>query len=51
MRHHGWLVERSSGEAMLGGDPIPWRHRNGWMVLSAVALVVGVAIARSRGLI
>lgn len=46
---HGWLVERRSGEALLGADPIPWRHRNGWMILSAVALVVGTALARSRG--
>jgi ribosomal protein S27AE len=48
---HGWLVERRSGEGMLGGDPIPWKHRNGWMLLAAIALVVGVAIARSRGLL
>lgn len=47
---HGWVVRRDSGEALLGGDPIPWRHRNGWMLLAAVALVAGVAIARSRGL-
>lgn len=47
---HGWLVERGSAEAMLGGDPVPWMHRNGWMLLVAVALVAGVAIARSRGL-
>lgn len=47
---HGWVVRRDSGEALLGGDPIPWRHRNGWMLLAAVALIAGVAIARSRGL-
>jgi hypothetical protein len=48
---HGWLIERRSGEALLGGDPIPWKHRNGWMVLVAIALVAGLAIARSRGLV
>lgn len=48
---HGWVVERRSGEAALGGDPIPWRHRNGWMVLLAIALVTGMAIARSQGLL
>lgn len=48
---HGWVIERGSGEAVLGGDPIPWAHRNGWMVLVAVALVIGVAVARSRGLV
>lgn len=48
---HGWLINRRSGEAMLGGDPIPWKHRNGWMILTAIVLVTGVAFARSRGLI
>jgi hypothetical protein len=48
---HGWVLERRSGEAMLGGDPIPWRRRNGWMVLAGLALVAGMAIARSRGLV
>jgi DNA-directed RNA polymerase subunit RPC12/RpoP len=48
---HGWLVQRRSAEALLGGDPIPWRHRNGWMLLAAVALVAGTALARSRGLL
>lgn len=48
---HGWLVERRSGEDVIGGDPIPWRHRNGWMVLVAIALTVGVALARSRGVV
>jgi hypothetical protein len=48
---HGWLIERRSGEALLGGDPIPWKHRNGWMVLAGIALVACVAIARSRGLV
>jgi hypothetical protein len=46
---HGWVLERRSGEAMLGGDPIPWRRRNGWMVLAGLALVAGMAVARSRG--
>jgi hypothetical protein len=47
---HGWVVERRSAEAIIGGDPVPWRHRNGWMVLAGVALVVAVAVARTRGL-
>lgn len=47
---HGWVVERASAEALLGGDPIPWRQRNGWMVLAGIALVGGVAFMRSRGL-
>ncbi|HZH44906.1 MAG TPA: hypothetical protein VEY50_12565 [Lysobacter sp.] len=46
---HGWVVERRSAEAVLGGDPIPWRHRNGWMILTAIALVIGTAIARRQG--
>lgn len=48
---HGWFIQRRSGETMLGGDPIPWRHRNGWTIWAAVALVVGVALARSSGLV
>ncbi|GHA83247.1 hypothetical protein [Cognatilysobacter bugurensis] len=48
---HGWVLDRRAGEAMLGGDPIPWRHRNGWMVLAGVVLVLGTALARSRGLL
>lgn len=48
---HGWVLERRSAEARLGFDPIPWRHRNGWMVFAGLALVIGVALARSRGLV
>lgn len=48
---HGWRLKPASGNALVGHDPIPWRHRNGWMILASIALVVGVAIARSRGLI
>jgi hypothetical protein len=48
---HGWLIERASGEAMLGGDPIPWRQRNGWMVIAGVALGIGVATARRHGVL
>ncbi|MBW3551028.1 MAG: hypothetical protein KY442_09500 [Proteobacteria bacterium] len=48
---HGWVVQRRSGESMLGGDPIPWRHRNGWMVWTGIALVLGMALARSGGLV
>lgn len=46
---HGWVLETRTAEAMLGGSPIPWRHRNGWMVVAALALVAGMALARSRG--
>lgn len=48
---HGWLVQRRHAEDMLGGDPIPWRHRNGWMIVAGIALVIGMAWARSRGLV
>lgn len=46
---HGWLVSRQAGEAMLGGDPIPWRHRNGWMVLAGIALIIATIIGRRSG--
>lgn len=48
---HGWVLEPRAAETMLGGSPIPWRHRNGWMVLVGLALVVGLALARSRGVL
>lgn len=48
---HGWIIERRSGEGLLGGDPIPWRHRNGWMVIAGIALVIGMAIARRHGVV
>lgn len=48
---HGWVLERRAAEARLGGDPIPWLQRNGWMIFVGIALVAGTAFARSRGLV
>lgn len=45
---HGWLLNRDSALGLVGRDPIPFYQRNGWLVMVALAIVIGIAACIHR---
>ncbi|MGO4262055.1 hypothetical protein [Lysobacter sp. TAB13] len=40
---HGWVVNPRAAEALIGRNPIPFYQRHGWLVMLALAAIIGVA--------
>ena len=48
---HGWVMDTRDAERMLGGDPVPFYQRSGWIVAAVLSAIVGVAALRHNGLL
>lgn len=46
---HGWTVNAKSAEAILGGDPIPFHQRHGWVVGLVMLHLLAVAALMQPG--
>ncbi|WP_155273467.1 hypothetical protein [Xanthomonas arboricola] len=40
---HGWIVNASAAEAQIGRNPVPFHQRSGWIVMLALAAIIGFA--------
>ena len=45
---HGWILNTANAESLLDRNPIPFHQRNGWLVMIALAVVIGIAVAVHR---
>ena len=45
---HGWILNTRAAEERLGGDPVPFHQRHGWIVLIVLTVLIGVAAAAYR---
>jgi hypothetical protein len=46
---HGWILDSKSAEDSLGGNPIPFRQRSGWLVGVILAHVVALGVLLQPG--
>lgn len=43
---HGWIVDARTAQTWIGGNPIPFHQRYGWLVMLVLAAIIGVAAVR-----
>jgi hypothetical protein len=45
---HGWVLNSSTAEELIGRNPIPFYQRYGWIVLLVLVAIIGVAAVAQR---